>query len=84
MRDYIQREYMVFLAEGEEGIGAVHEVTADALSVYVENFGEFLVSLRAVKSVHDQKVVLDRAQVSRKLLRAVQHAHASEDPRLAG
>jgi hypothetical protein len=84
MREYIQREYMVFLAEGEEGIGAVHDVTAHDFSVYVENFGEFLVPLRAVKSVHDQKVVLDRTQVSKKLLRAVQHAHDGEDPRLAG
>jgi hypothetical protein len=75
---------MVFLAEGQEGIGAVHEVGADDISIYVENFGEFLVPLSAVKSVHDQKVILDRGQVSEKLLRAVAHAHDSEDPRLAG
>jgi hypothetical protein len=84
MQESIQREFMVFLAEGEEGIGAVHDVTAQDLSVYVENFGEFLVPLSAVKSVHDQKVILDRDQVSEKLLRAVRHAHDSEDPRLAG
>lgn len=84
MQDQIKREFMVFLAEGEEGIGAVHDITANDLSVYVENFGEFLVPLKAVKSVHDQKVILDRDQVSEKLLRAVSHAHDSEDPRLAG
>ncbi len=84
MRDDIEREYMVFLAEGEEGIGAVHDVTAEALSVYVENFGEFFVPRRAVKSVHDQKVVLDRALVSRKFLRAVQYARVAEDQRLVG
>jgi hypothetical protein len=84
IRDSIQREFMVFLAEGQEGIGAVHDVTTDDLSVYVENFGEFLVPLTAVKSVHDQKVILDRDQVSEKLLRAVAHAHDSEDPRVAG
>lgn len=84
MKEVIQRDFMVFLAEGQEGIGAVHDVGADDLSIYVENFGEFLVPLSAVTSVHDQKVILDRGQVSEKLLRAVAHAHDSEDPRLAG
>ncbi len=84
MRESIQRDFMVFLAEGQEGIGAVHDIGADGISVYVENFGEFLVPLTAVTAVHDQKVILDRAQVSEKLLRAVAHARDSEDPRLAG
>jgi hypothetical protein len=84
MRETIQRGFMVFLAEGQEGIGAVRDVQPDAISVFVENFGEFLVPLDAVKAVHDQKVVLDRDQVSVKLLRAVEHAHDSEDPRLVG
>lgn len=84
MRDGIQRDFMVFLAEGEEGIGAVRDVEADGLSVFVENFGEFWVPAEAVKAVHDQKVILDRAQVGDKLLRAVAHAHDREDPRLAG
>lgn len=84
MREFIRRDYMVFLAEGEEGIGAVHDIGAESISVYVENFGEFLVPLEAVTSVHDRKVLLDRAQVSDRFLRAVAHAHNMEDPRLAG
>ncbi|WP_295558615.1 hypothetical protein [uncultured Hyphomicrobium sp.] len=84
MRNSIQRDFMVFLAEGQEGIGAVRDVQADAISVYVENFGEFLVPLAAVKAVHDQKVILNRDHVPEKLLRAVVHAHDSEDPRLVG
>ncbi len=84
MRETIQRDFMVFLAEGQEGIGSVHDIGADTISVYVENFGEFVVPFSAVKAVHDQKVILDRAQVSDKLLRAVAHAHDSEDPRLTG
>ncbi|MCC7251319.1 MAG: hypothetical protein IT540_05530 [Hyphomicrobium sp.] len=84
MQGLIQRDFMVFLAEGQEGIGAVHDISEDALSVYVENFGEFLVPLAAVRSVHDQKVILDRDQVSDKLLRAASHAHDNEDPRVAG
>ncbi|MGE0025293.1 MAG: hypothetical protein AB7S70_16860 [Hyphomicrobium sp.] len=84
MRETIQRDFMVFLAEGQEGIGSVHDIGPDSISVYVENFGEFVVPLAAVKAVHDDKVILDRAQVSDKLLRAVRYAHDSEDPRLAG
>ena len=84
MRESIQRDFMVFLAEGQEGIGAVHSIYAEEIGVYVENFGEFLVPLAAVRSVHDQKVILDRAQVGNKLLRAAAHAHDHEDPRLAG
>lgn len=84
MREAIERDFMVFLAEGQEGIGAVHDIGADSISVYVENFGEFSVPLAAVKSVHDHKVILDRGRVSEKLLRAVAHAHDNEDPRVAG
>ena len=84
MREAIHPDFMVFLAEGKEGIGAVRDVQPDSISVYVENFGEFLVPLDAVKAVHDQKVVLDRDRVSVKLLRAVEHARDAEDPRLAG
>lgn len=84
MWNSIQRGYMVFLAEGQEGIGAVREVGPVSISVYVESFGEFMVPMDAVTSVHDQKVLLDRTHVSRKLLRAAAHAHDNEDSKLAG
>lgn len=84
MWNSIQRGYMVFLAEGQEGIGAVREVGPVSISVYVESFGEFVVPLDAVTSVHDQKVLLDRTHVSRKLLRAAARAHDNEDPKHAG
>lgn len=84
VRHSIQRDFMVFLTEGQEGIGSVHDIGSEAISVYVENFGEFLVPLAAITSVHDQKVLLDRDQVSEKFLRAVAHAQDSEDTKLAG
>jgi hypothetical protein len=84
MPQNIPNDSMVFFAEGEEGIGAVRDLTDDDISVYVENCGEFLVARSAIKAVHDGKVIIDRTQVSEKLLRAVALAHASEDPRLAG
>ena len=84
MQSQIQRGDMVFLAEGEEGIGAVRDIQPDGLSVYVENFGEFWIPASAVTSAHDQKVMLDRSKAGEKLLRAVAHAHDREDPRLVG
>jgi hypothetical protein len=84
MTTEIPNDAMVFFSEGGDGVGAVRDVTDDALTVYVENFGEFHVPRKAVKAVHDGKVVLDRDQVGEKLLRAVAHSHDSEDPRLVG
>ena len=84
MSELIETGYMVFLAEGKEGIGAVRETAPDHILVYVENSGEFRVPRSAVRRVHDGKVILDASQVDKKLLAAVGHAHDSEDPRLVG
>lgn len=80
----IEEGSMVFIAEGQEGIGAVREVSGDALIIYVENAGEFEVPLSAIKAVHDQKVVLDARLLDQGLLAAVRHARDREDPNLAG
>jgi hypothetical protein len=84
MKESIEQGFMVFLAEGAEGIGAVRGIAADSIVVFVENGGEFIVPLTAVKSVHDQKVLLDAKLLDRALLDAVGHAHDREDPRLVG
>ncbi|MEI9901597.1 MAG: hypothetical protein WDN31_17450 [Hyphomicrobium sp.] len=84
MSELIETGYMVFLAEGKEGIGAVRETSPDHIFVYVENSGEFKVMRSAVRRVHDGKVLLDPHQVDKALLSAVGHAHDSEDPRLVG
>lgn len=84
MKEPIEQGFMVFLAEGAEGIGAVRDTTADSILVYVENGGEFSVPLAAVKNVHDQKVLLDARLLDKALLDAVGHAHDREDPRLIG
>jgi hypothetical protein len=47
MTETIQTGYMVFLAEGQEGIGAVRETSPDHIIVYVENGGEFPAPLSA-------------------------------------
>ncbi len=84
MIDRIEPGFMVFVAEGREGIGAIREVTDSAVMIYIENGGDFIVPLLAVKSVHDQKVMLDPKLLDRKLLEAVGHAHEAEDPKLVG
>lgn len=84
MNETIETGYMVFLAEGAEGIGAVREIVDGAIVVYVENGGEFLVAYEAIKAVHDHKVILTPGLVDRRLLEAVGHAHDAEDPKLVG
>lgn len=84
MRQAIEAGFMTFIAEGREGIGAVREVNSHAIVVYVENAGEFEVPLKAVKAVHDQKVILNPTLLPSDFLKAVGHAHDREDPELTG
>jgi len=84
MSEPIQTGLMVFLAEGQEGIGAVRAVSGSHIVVYVENGGEFEVARSAVRRVHDGKVILDPAKLDKALLTAVGHAHDREDPKLVG
>ncbi len=84
MSETIDTGFMVFLAEGKEGIGAVRETAPNHIIVYVENSGEFPVPRSAIRSVHDGKVLLDPAKLDKALLTAVGHVHDSEDPRLVG
>ena len=84
MSDRIEQGYMAFLGEGKEGIAAVREVSPEHIVLYVENGGEFTVPRAAVRKVHDSKVILDAGKLDKALLRAVGHAHDSEDPKLVG
>lgn len=75
---------MVFLAEGQEGIGAVRDIRKDDFLLYVENAGEFEIPEAAIVRVHDRKVIVNPARLPRGLLGAIGHAHDREDPDLAG
>jgi len=75
---------MVFIAEGQEGIGAVREIRGKHFVLFVENAGEFEIPGSAVVSVHDGKVVVSPARLSRDVLEAIGHVHDREDPDLAG
>lgn len=80
----IEPGFMAFLAEGEEGIGAIRATFPDSIVLYIENEGEFVLPLSVVTKVHDGKVVLDAKSLPVALLDAVGHAHDREDPSLAG
>jgi len=83
MQEAIKIGYQTFVSDGGEEFGAVREVSPNGrpeLVIYVENAGEFVVSLSAVEAVRSQKVILNCAKLERRLRRAIGHAHDAEEP----
>ena len=78
----IRQGFDVFLQDGGKSVGAVREVRARAIVIYIENGGDFVVPIDAVADVHADKVVLNAAKLDPSLKHAIGHAHAAEDPRL--
>ena len=78
----IRAGYQAFTADGEEEFGAVREVSDDSIVVYVENAGDFVVPMAAVKGVHSQKVIVDCRELDSSLREAIAHAHDAEEPGL--
>jgi len=78
----IAEGFDVFVHDGEKAFGAVRKVHPHGITVYIENGGDFEVPLAAVKSVHDEKVVLDSARLEPRLKEAIARAHSGEDPRI--
>jgi DnaK suppressor protein len=82
----IDEDAMVFVSDGDAGVGAVREVMPGGrpeLVVYVENAGDFTVPLSAVADVHAGKVIVDCGQLSPSMRTAIGHAHEDEDPSIA-
>ena len=81
----IQRDFEVFVHDGDKAVGAVRDVKPHGrpeIVVYVENAGDFVVPLTAVREVSSERVILDSAKLDLRLRRAIDHAHDSEDPRI--
>ena len=78
----IQEGFDVFVHDGEKAFGAVRQVHAHGIIVYIENGGDFEVPAAAVKEVHDEKVVLDSGKLEPRLKEAIRRAHSVEDPRI--
>jgi len=84
MAEAIAEGFDVFVHDGEKAFGAVRQVSTGRKEfvVYVENAGDFTVPFGAIKSVHDEKVILDCGKLSLTLRKAIGHAHEGEDPRI--
>lgn len=84
MAEKIQEGFDVFVHDGDHAFGDVRRIPPHGrdIVIYVENAGEFTVPMSAVKSVHDEKVVLDCAKLDMRLRRAIGHAHEAEDPNI--
>jgi hypothetical protein len=80
--EQIQEGFDVFVHDGDKAFGAVRQVLADRLVVYVENAGDFSIPLTAVDAIHDDKVILNCGKLEHRLREAIGHAHEGEDPRI--
>ena len=79
MPQAIEPGFMVFLAEGRTAAGAVRDVKGAAhLLVNVENGGDFVVAVDAVRDVHDDKVILDYDRLPAEMQEALRHLHEAE------
>jgi hypothetical protein len=79
----IQKGFDVFIHDGDKAVGAVRQVYLGGkpeIVIYVENAGDFVVPISAVKDVYAEKVVLNLALLSLELKQALGHAHEVEDP----
>lgn len=85
MREQLEAGHMVFVADGQVGVGAVREVHEDTseLVVNIENAGDFVVPFSAVRDVHSGKVILAVERLEAPVRDALQHAREAEDPNYA-
>lgn len=83
MREQVQVGQMVFVADGEMGVGGVREVRGSEMVVNIQNAGDFVLPLDAVRDVHEGKVVLDLGKLDGKVVDALRHVHDAELPEFA-
>jgi hypothetical protein len=78
----IEIGFQVYAVEGGEEFGAVRGYLpqANALVVYIENAGDFVVPLEAIQAVHDGKVIVDVGRLDAAVRQAIAHAHDREEP----
>ena len=82
MYEQIEPGFMVFPADGEEGIGSVREVRPDlpGLLICIENAGDFPVPTSVITAVHSGKGILDCARLEPRVREAPADARNPEDP----
>lgn len=83
MQERIEVGQMVFVADGSVGVGAVRETRANEVVVNIENAGDFVLPIEAVRDVHSGKVVLDMDRLAPEVVEALRHVHDAESPEYA-
>lgn len=84
MQEKIEVGFQVFVDDRTEEVGAVRQAPSGnrgELMIYVENAGDFVVPLDAVRAVQFEKVILDYNKLEPRLKAAIRHAHDAEDPK---
>jgi hypothetical protein len=79
----IEVGYHLFVSGGNEEVGAVREVAPAGrpeIVVDIENAGEFVIPLKAIETVIEQKVILAPDRLEAPVREAIRHAHEGEIP----
>lgn len=69
---------MVFVADGEVGVGAVREVREADVVVSIQNAGDVVLPRSAIRDVHSGKVMLDLDQLDAPVIEALNRVHDAE------
>jgi len=75
----IELGYQAFAKGAEEEFGAVRQVRAEDLVIYIEDAGDTVVPLSAVTEVIEGKVIVDTSKLEDGVRRAIENAHRDED-----
>jgi hypothetical protein len=75
----IEVGYQAFAKGAEEEFGAVRQVRAQDLVIYIEDAGDTVVPLAAVTDVIEGKVIVDTAKLDERVRKAIEAAHRDED-----
>ncbi|GAB1595709.1 hypothetical protein [Lysobacter claricitrinus] len=83
MQERIEVGQMVFVVDGGVGVGAVRETRRDEFVINIQNAGDFVLPVSAVRDVHSGKVLLDLQRLDDNVLEALRHVHDAESPEYA-
>jgi hypothetical protein len=75
----IEVGYQAFAQGAEEEFGAVRQVRAQDLVIYIEDAGDTVIPLAAVSDVIEGKVIVDTGKLEPGVRRAIEAAHRDED-----
>jgi hypothetical protein len=84
VHEKIQEGFDVFLRDGDGNVGAVRQMRSHDLMIYIENAGDFIVPMEAIKDADAEKVILDSSKLTPKMLEAIRVRENAEDPKLTG